>query len=180
MTKDRQNTDNHWISHYVTFDRVNTSGLNNSHPIGDLSEFEIFSYLVNDAEQAKLRSDYTVLVTRALVKFIPWLEPLKDCLGHTKHGHSSEMAKKSVVIGLPVVPYNQNKHADVIKYLEWLQAFFKEITCDDSHQDESRNLNSDEDGDSEEQEEISWVEKGFLEQRCSERAAIKHPRDLTT
>ena len=37
------------------------------------------------------------------------------------------MAKKSVVIGLPVVPFNHNKHADVIKYLEWLQTFFKEI-----------------------------------------------------
>ena len=27
------------------------------------------------------------------------------------------------MVGLPVVPYNQNKHADVIKYLEWFNAY---------------------------------------------------------
>lgn len=145
LTKDHQNTDNHWISQYVTFDRIDTSGMNNSHSIGDLSEFEIFNYLLNEAQQAKLRSDFIILVTRVLVKFISWLEPLKECLGHIKHRHSREMARKSVVVGLPVVPYNQNKHPDVIKYLEWLQDFFKGI-ANDSHQDdiEDHNLNEDE------------------------------------
>ena len=129
LTKDHQNTDNHWISQFITFDRIDSSGLDNSKPIGDLSEFDIFGYLMNDNERAKLRSDYTILATRVLVKFIPWLEPLKECLGHIKHKHSTEMARKSVVIGLPVVPFNQNKHVDVIKYLEWLQNFFQEIAA---------------------------------------------------
>ena len=84
---------------------------------------------MNDNERAKIRSDYTVLASRVLVKFIPWLEPLKECLGHIEHKHSKEMARKSAVIGLPVVPYNQNKHADVLKYLEWLQNFLKEIAA---------------------------------------------------
>ena len=129
----------------MTFNRIDTSGMNNSHSIGDLNEFEIFGYLLNEAEEAKLRSDYIILVTRVLVKFISWLEPLKECLGHIKHRHSREMAHKSVVVGLPVVLYNQDKHADVIKYLEWLQDFFKEI-ANDSHQDDSedQNLNEDE------------------------------------
>lgn len=42
LTKDHQNTANHWIPQYLTFDRVDTTGLNNSHPIGDLKEFQIF------------------------------------------------------------------------------------------------------------------------------------------
>lgn len=88
LTKDFQNTDNHWISQYVTFDRVDTTELNNSHPIGDLSEFEIFRYLINEEEEAKLRTDYIILVCRVLVRFIPWLEPLKDVLGHIKHRYS--------------------------------------------------------------------------------------------
>lgn len=110
--------------------------MNNSHSIADLSEFEIFGYLLNEAEEAKLRSDYIILVTRVLVKFISWLQPLKECLGHIKHRHSREMARKSIVVGLPVVPYNQNKHADMIKYLAWLQDFFKGIVKD-SHQDDT-------------------------------------------
>ena len=115
LTKDHQNTDNHWISQYVTFDGIDTSAMNNSHSIGDLTEFEIFGYLLNETEEAKLRSDYIILVARVLVKFISWLEPLKESLGHIKHRYSREMACKSVVVGFPVVPYNQNKHADAIK-----------------------------------------------------------------
>ncbi|XP_067022428.1 uncharacterized protein [Acropora muricata] len=143
LTKARQNRDNHWISQYVTFD---TSGMNNSHSIADLSEFEIFGYLLNEAEEAKLRSDYIILVTRVFVKFISWLEALRECLDHIKHRHSREMARKSIVVWLPVVSYNQNKHADVIKYLEWLQDFFKEIVKDAHQEDDSedQNLNEDE------------------------------------
>ena len=87
LTKAHQNMDNHWISQYVTFDRIDTSGMNNSHSIADLSEF---GYLLNEAEEAKLRSDYIILVTRVLVKFISWLELLRECLGDIKHRHSRE------------------------------------------------------------------------------------------
>ena len=48
LTKDHQNTDNHWISQFITFDRIDSSGLDNRKPIGDLSEFDIFGYLMND------------------------------------------------------------------------------------------------------------------------------------
>ena len=65
--------------------------------------------------------------------------------GSHMHRQSREMAHKSVVVGLPVVLYNQDKHADVMKYLAWLQDFFKEI-ANDSQQDnsEDQNLNEDE------------------------------------
>lgn len=143
LAKDRQNTDNHWISQYVTFDRVDTTELNNSHPIGGLSEFEIFRYLINEEEEAKLRSDYIILVCGVLVRFIPWLEPLKDVLGHIKHRYSKEMSQKSIIVGLPVVPYNQNKHADVKKYLEWLQNFFQRIVKADDRVDNADGENDD-------------------------------------
>ena len=32
LTKDHQNTDNHWISQFITFDRIDSSGLDNSKP----------------------------------------------------------------------------------------------------------------------------------------------------
>ena len=37
------------------------------------------------------------------------------------------MNKKSVIIGLPVVPYNQSKHADVCQYLEYFQKLLVDI-----------------------------------------------------
>ena len=40
---------------------------------------------------------------------------------------SEEMSKKSVVVGLPIVPFNQNKQSDVCKYLEYIQDFCTDI-----------------------------------------------------
>jgi len=37
------------------------------------------------------------------------------------------MAQKSVIVGLPVVPYNQNKVADGCQYLQWLEDFFMKV-----------------------------------------------------
>jgi len=37
------------------------------------------------------------------------------------------MKKKSVIIGLPVVPYNQSKHSDVCQYLEYVQKLLVDI-----------------------------------------------------
>ena len=99
---------------------MDTTGLNNSHPIGDLKEFQIFSYLINEEEKAKLRSDYIILASRVLARFFPWIEPLKDVVGNIEHRYSKEMGQKSMVVDLPVVPYNQSKHAGVIQYLEWI------------------------------------------------------------
>lgn len=61
--------------------------------------------------------------------------------------YSDEMAKKSVIMGLPVVPFNQNKHSDVCQYLEHLENFLLEVftpanepplRCDASMADISR------------------------------------------
>ena len=41
LMKNHQNTDNHWISQFITFDRVVSSDFDNSKPIGDLSDFDI-------------------------------------------------------------------------------------------------------------------------------------------
>ena len=37
------------------------------------------------------------------------------------------MENKSIIIGLPIVPFNQSKHSDVCKYLEYIQELVKEI-----------------------------------------------------
>ena len=37
------------------------------------------------------------------------------------------MSKKSVVVGLPIVPYNQNKHSDICQYLDYVQDFLADI-----------------------------------------------------
>ena len=41
--------------------------------------------------------------------------------------YSKEMATKSTVIGLPILPFNQSKHSDVCKYLDHLQNFLVDV-----------------------------------------------------
>ena len=41
--------------------------------------------------------------------------------------YSEFMKKKSVIIGLPVVTYNQSKHSDVCQYLEHVQKLLVDI-----------------------------------------------------
>jgi len=75
-----------------------------------------------------MKSDFTILVTRVLVQFFPCLSYLKDDVcKHIPHRFSDEMAKKSVIMGLPILPFNQNKHSDICQYLEYVENLLLEI-----------------------------------------------------
>lgn len=45
--------------------------------------------------------------------------------------YSREMSKKSVIVGLPIVPYSQNKHSDVCQYLQYIEEFLLEVYTPD-------------------------------------------------
>ena len=111
-----RNSDIHWITQYFTFNRVSSS------LVQDMNAFENSNYLLSNEELQMFRREFIVLVSRVLVEFFPCLNPLKSLVSkHIRHQYSDEMSKKSVIINLPIVPYNQTKHADVVLYLEVLQ-----------------------------------------------------------
>ncbi len=37
------------------------------------------------------------------------------------------MSKRSTIVGMPIVPYNQTKHSDVSQYLEYVEKFLMEV-----------------------------------------------------
>ena len=41
--------------------------------------------------------------------------------------YSNFMKQKSIIIGLPVVPFNQSKHSDVCQYLQYVQDMLVDI-----------------------------------------------------
>ncbi|XP_074612567.1 uncharacterized protein LOC141866909 isoform X2 [Acropora palmata] len=121
-------SDMHWIAHYVTFDRAPSDHLDDNKPMSDGTQFENIEYLLSQSELDKLRSDFIVLVARILVEFFEFMEPYKSAIPkHIQHRYSEFMKKKSVIIGLPVVPYNQSKHSDVCQYLEYVQKLLVDI-----------------------------------------------------
>ena len=122
-----QNWDIHWITQYITFDRVSSTNLNDTVPIiQDIKEFDNSNYLLSKRELQDQRCDYIILViiSRVLLEYFPCLKSIKSVVpNHISHQYSTEMASPSEIISLPVVPYNQNKLGDVCQYLDYLTQF---------------------------------------------------------
>lgn len=114
------NSDFLWITQYFTFNRVSSAGLDDTKPlvVEINTYFSNSNYLLSKEELQLFRKEFIVLVSRVLVEFFPCLNPLKPLIPkHIQHHYSEEMSKKSVIINLPLVPYNQTKHPDV--YSTW-------------------------------------------------------------
>ena len=122
IVKGHQNSDIHWITQFITFDRVSSEGLNDTVPIiRDIKEFDNSNYLLSKQELQNQRRDYIILVSRVLVEYFPCLKSITGVVPkHIAHQYSKEMASPSEIISLPVVPYNQNKLGDVCQYLSYM------------------------------------------------------------
>lgn len=93
------NADFHWITQYVTFDRVSSAGLDDTKALVDgISTFSNSNYLLSKDELQLFRKEFIVLVSRVLLEFFPCLHTLDSLTPkHIRHGYSEEMAKKSVI-----------------------------------------------------------------------------------
>ena len=116
ILKNNKNSDFHWITKYVTFDRVSSAGLHDTETlVDDISTFSNSNYLISKDELQLFRKGFIVLVSRVLLEFFPCLHALESLTPkHIRHGYSEEMAKKSVIINLSIVPLNQSKYSDVV------------------------------------------------------------------
>lgn len=129
IVKGYQNSDMHWITQFITFERVSSANLNDTRPlIQDINDFDNTKYLLSKRELEDQRWNYIVLVSRVLVEYFSCLKSLKNVVPkHIKHQYSQEMAKASEIISLSVVPYNQNKIGDVCQYLSYLTQFLVKV-----------------------------------------------------
>ncbi len=87
ILRNHRNSDMHWIAHYVTFDRISSTHLDDSKPIvPNIMDFENANYLMSKSELDQQRNDYIILVARVLVEFFPALKPLQDVIpSHISH-----------------------------------------------------------------------------------------------
>lgn len=68
--------------------------------------------------------------------FSLFLEVIKKVVPfHIEHAFSKEMAEKSELINMPVVPFNQNKKSDIFKYMEYVTDFLYDVYRDTSDDD---------------------------------------------
>ncbi|KAK2568941.1 hypothetical protein P5673_007016 [Acropora cervicornis] len=81
ILRNHRNSDMHWIAHYVTFDRVPSSHLDDSKPIvPDIKDFDNVNYLMSKTKLDEQRENYIILVARVLIEFFPALEPICDAV----------------------------------------------------------------------------------------------------
>ena len=74
-----RNSDMHWIAQFATFDRIPSNHLDDSKPlVPNINDFENKEYLLTKEELEKMKSDFTVLIARVLVEYLPCLLYLKD------------------------------------------------------------------------------------------------------
>ena len=87
ILKNHQNSDKHWIAHYLTFDRVSCQGLDNNKPlVSDSRAFDNINYLLSKDELETLRNNFIVLVARVLLEFFDFMKPfVKAVPAHIKH-----------------------------------------------------------------------------------------------
>ena len=77
ILKNHQNSDNHWIAQYITFDRVPSGGLDNRKSlVPDSREFDNINYLLGKDELDTLRQNFIVLVANCvLLEFFEFMKP---------------------------------------------------------------------------------------------------------
>lgn len=87
ILKNHQNSDKHWIAHYLTFDRVSCHGLDDKKPlVADPRAFDNIQYLLSEDELKTLRQNFIVLVARVLLEFFDFMKPLESAVpAHITH-----------------------------------------------------------------------------------------------
>ena len=70
ISKNHQNSDKHWIAHYLTFDTVPCHGLDDKNPLeSDSTAFDNINYLLSKDELETLCQHFIVLVAWVLLEF---------------------------------------------------------------------------------------------------------------
>ena len=87
ILKNHQNSDKHWIAHYLTFDRVPSDELDDTKPlVPDCRALDNINYLLNRDELDTLRQNFIVLVARVLVEFFEFMKPFGNAVpAHITH-----------------------------------------------------------------------------------------------
>lgn len=79
-------------------------------------------------DEGRIINDYNVLVSRVAVKQLPQLEFLSELAQKVIAGpYVEDMRRKNLVVALPVLPFNEQKYADVVQILDHYEQYIEEI-----------------------------------------------------
>ena len=89
----------HWFQIYAVKDRVACDPSLSEGPQKSLDDLQLQEFLPTAEVQARLIDDFTLLVPRIIVQYLPAYQLFrKGVFFHIPHVHSAEMIKKSEVV----------------------------------------------------------------------------------
>lgn len=90
----------HNLTHSIAVkDRVTADDLDNLHPQADILSVPNSAFLPDKSDTQALKSDFQILIQRALVEYVPAFHSYKDVVEfRIQHLYSEESTKKSIVV----------------------------------------------------------------------------------
>ena len=99
MRSDYQKRSLHYFHSYAVKDRVDLSGVSDQKVEPDLKSVQLTELLPTGDDEEKLRTNFTTLVSRVLVKHMKYFTQYSKAVDrHIQHDFSKEMAMKSEVV----------------------------------------------------------------------------------
>ena len=106
QSQQHKNRSIHWTHQFAVLDRVQDPSLESSQKSSQkaVGEIQLADLLPDKNVQANLVRNWTVLVSRAITKYLPPFQSFQDVVvRHIPHAYSVEMSEKSESVGLIVV-----------------------------------------------------------------------------
>lgn len=96
---DRQTKSLHYFNTMAVRDRIDMSVFSDEEKMLDLSTVNLDSLLPDEIDIKAIRTNFSVLVSRVLVKYLPAFQVLQSVVSkHITHQHSKEMSQRSEVV----------------------------------------------------------------------------------
>ena len=99
QTVSRRDQDHHWFHLYAIKDRVLGLHLRDDQPMAEVSKLPLATFLPNVADCSALHHEFTILVSRVLIKHLECFKRLEQVTpDHIPHQYSHVMANKSETV----------------------------------------------------------------------------------
>ncbi|XP_013409173.1 uncharacterized protein LOC106172813 [Lingula anatina] len=116
---DNKNRDYHYFASDVTFDRVDTSCLDDSKPLGDIDSVTYKNFVSSVDEDTVYKDSLKVILARVLCDNVPGFGWMKAVIPkHIAHNLEDVMCQKSEIHWLPIMLKNEACYSDCIQIMD--------------------------------------------------------------
>lgn len=111
---DRKGHMEHAFGSLIIVQNTSFDHLPNIAPVPQFTETDYNDYLPTSEDMAKIRKDYAILISRVAFEHIPYLKTFQDVVQkYISDPCSEDLKVKNLVLPLPVIFENEQKHSDV-------------------------------------------------------------------